>query len=104
MQLKTMKYDVQNQTEWILFRRKHNLDKKERIFICKGYTSFKKALLERGWIENTDYNSHVFHLKFTVKRDHIFRPSRVRNAKAIQEYAATTSKATDVDYNKLHDF
>jgi len=71
-------YDVQNSTEWILFRRKYALDKKDKIFICKGYGSFKKALLERGWTENPDYNSHVFHLKFTVKKEHIFRPIRAR--------------------------
>ena len=76
---KTMSnYDVQNSTEWILFRRKYSLDKKDKIFICKGYGSFKKALVERGWTENPDYNSHVFHLKFTVKKEHIFRPSRAR--------------------------
>ena len=46
---------------------------KTKIFICDGFWHFKKALLDRGWIENLDFNSPVFHLKFTVERDHIFK-------------------------------
>ena len=69
------KFDVQNSTDWVVYRKRHNLDSKVKIFICKGYGSFKKALIERGWHENTEFNSHIFHLKFTVKRDSIFRPS-----------------------------
>ena len=61
------------QIEWVLFRKHHGIDRKTKIFICRGYASFKKALLERGWIENPDINSPVFHLKFTVKRDHILK-------------------------------
>jgi hypothetical protein len=41
-------------TNWDLYRKRHNLNKKTRIFICKEYRSFKKALIERGWHENTD--------------------------------------------------
>ena len=67
-----LRNDAQNSLEWTLYRKRHCLSKKTRIFICKGYGSFKKALFERGWHENTDFNSTVFHLKFVVKRDHIF--------------------------------
>ena len=59
--------------DWILYRKKHCLDKKQKIFICWGYTSFKKALLLRGWHENTELNSNVFHLKFAVKKDEIYK-------------------------------
>ena len=65
--------DVQNSIEWTLYRKKHNLSKKTKIFVCKGYYSFKKALMERGWHENTDFHSTIFHLKFTVKRDSLFK-------------------------------
>lgn len=58
--------------EWAMYRKRFSLDRKTKIFICKQYFSFKKALLERGWHENTDFNSPVFHLKFTIKRDSIF--------------------------------
>ena len=59
--------------DWVLYRKKHNLQKNTKIFICKGYGSFKKALVERGWHENTDFFSHIFNLKFVVKRDDIYR-------------------------------
>ena len=55
-----------------MYRKRHCLGKKTKIFICRGYGSFKKALFERGWHENTDVNSTVFHLKFMVRRDEIF--------------------------------
>jgi hypothetical protein len=32
-----------------------------------GYSTLKKALLERGWFENPDRNSPVFDLKFAIK-------------------------------------
>lgn len=64
--------DVRNSPEWVQYRKQHGLDKNTKIFICKVYGSFKKALVERGWHENTDSNSNVFHLKFTVKRDSLF--------------------------------
>lgn len=58
--------------EWILYKKKFGLQKKTKIFICQGYASFKKALIDRGWHENTDCNSNIFHLKFLVRRDDIF--------------------------------
>lgn len=64
--------DIENTMEWAMYRKRFGLDRKTKIFICKQYFSFKKALLERGWHENTDFNSPVFHLKFTIKRDSIF--------------------------------
>lgn len=70
-----LRNDAQNSLDWTLYRKRHCLSKKTKIFICKGYGSFKRALFERGWHENTDFNSPVFHLKFVVKRDHIFSRS-----------------------------
>lgn len=35
------------------------------MFICPGYDHIRLALLERGWQENLDYNSPVFHLKLS---------------------------------------
>ena len=37
-----------------------------RVFIIEGdYPDVRKALLERGWVENTDVHSHAFDLKWT---------------------------------------
>jgi len=49
------------------------LTKKDKIFICKGYKSFREALIERGWHHNTDFESPIFHLKFTVKSKDVFK-------------------------------
>lgn len=39
-----------------------------KVFIVKGkYTDFRNALLERGWIQNTDKHSSFFDLKWTTK-------------------------------------
>ena len=43
--LGTNKTEVENSPEWALYRKKHGLDKKVKIFICKQYGSFKKALV-----------------------------------------------------------
>lgn len=71
---KNERQEIENTPEWVMYRRRFGLDKKTKIFICKQYMTFKKALLERGWHENTDANSTVFHLKFTIKRDSIYGP------------------------------
>lgn len=42
-------------TDWDLYRKRNNLTKKDKIFICKDYVPFKKALKNRGWHENKDF-------------------------------------------------
>ena len=51
-------------TDWDTYRKKHKLKKNDKIFICRGYRPFQKALLSRGWKQNNDVNSPIFHLKF----------------------------------------
>jgi len=39
-----------------------------KVFIVKGkYKDFRNALIERGWVENTDKNSLFYDLKWTTK-------------------------------------
>jgi tubulin monoglycylase TTLL3/8 len=39
-----------------------------KVFIIKGkYTDLREALLERGWVENTDKKSNFYDLKWTSK-------------------------------------
>jgi hypothetical protein len=61
-------------TEWSIYRKKNQLEKKTKIFICPAYHSFKEALLERGWHENTDRNSEIFDLKFMIKKNDLYKP------------------------------
>lgn len=82
------------------------MDKKTKIFICKGYTSFKKALVDRGWHENQDANSPVFHLKFTIKRDSIFKPNQNQGNSHADAYNNKNNAGltTAFQSNTLHDF
>ena len=61
------------------------LDKNTKIFICKGYGSLKRELLRRGWHENTNANSHIFNLKFVVRRDDIFKRKGIKY-KELQDF------------------
>jgi tubulin monoglycylase TTLL3/8 len=55
-----------------VFRKKHKLTPETKIFIVVGgYSTLKKALLERGWFENPDRNSPVFDLKFAIKQSEV---------------------------------
>ena len=45
-----------------------NVDPKAKVFIIKGgYHDLRRALLNRGWVENTDKMSACFNLKWTCK-------------------------------------
>ena len=60
-------------TTWERYRKKNCLPKSTKIFICKEFYYFKKALFQRGWHENTDYDSPIFNLKFTVKSKDVYK-------------------------------
>ena len=58
-----------NSLEWHQFRKKNKLARDTKVFIVIGsYCTLRKALVERGWVENADRNSQVFDLKFAVKQ------------------------------------
>lgn len=55
--------------EWL---KKNRLPAKTKVFIISnGYKCIKKALKERGWVQNPNYFSPCFHMKFTLKGSHI---------------------------------
>ena len=56
---------ITNVDEWL---KKNRLDPNAKVFIVNnGYPQIKKALEERGWIENPDFDSNCFHFKFTLR-------------------------------------
>lgn len=56
---------INNVDEWL---KKNRLDPSSKVFIVsQGYPEIKRALEERGWIENPDYESSCFHFKFTLR-------------------------------------
>ena len=56
---------VTDLNEW---KKKNRLEAGEKVFIITGgYNELKKALKERGWVQNPDYNSPCFDLKYTLQ-------------------------------------
>lgn len=67
--------------EWL---KKNRLPADTKVFIVSAiYSDFKAALLRRGWLENPDFSSSCFHLKFSVFSrdvDHAYlTPSQIVN-------------------------
>lgn len=45
-------------TDFDVWKKRNKVDKKTKVFICQGgYNGIRKALTERGWVENKDANS-----------------------------------------------
>ncbi len=55
-----------------VWKKKHRVDEKTKVFIVKGgYGDIKRALKQRGWVENKDKDSCCFDLKYTLKTSDI---------------------------------
>jgi tubulin monoglycylase TTLL3/8 len=66
---KTIKRVFPNWTDATMWRKRNRLEKKTRIFKMIGnYHSIKKALYERGWVENKDKTSPCFDLLWTLRQ------------------------------------
>jgi hypothetical protein len=51
--------------EW---KKKYKVEKGTKVFICDPkYPDVRDSLLARGWVENKDYISHCFDLKWNFK-------------------------------------
>ena len=57
-----------NITDLSTWKKKHRVDENTKVFIIKGgYDDIKRALKQRGWVENKDKDSVCFDLKWTLK-------------------------------------
>lgn len=57
--------NVNNVADWL---KKQRLDSDTKVFIVSpAYPDIKAALESRGWVENPDYESSCYHLKFSLK-------------------------------------
>lgn len=84
-----------NITDFDRWKKRHHVDKKTKVFVCTGgYAMIRKALEERGWVENKDPNSPCFDLKWTLRArdlDHSsLQPHQVVNH--FHKSAAITTK------------
>lgn len=56
-----------NLTDLALWKKMQNIDPQAKVFlVLGGYGDLKKALRERGWVENTERRSPFFDLKWTT--------------------------------------
>jgi len=56
------------QTDLAKWKKFNRLEQKTKVFIIKGgYHDLRRALVDRGWVENTDYSSPCFDFKWTCK-------------------------------------
>lgn len=66
---KVIKRSLPNCIDAETWKKKNKLEKKTRIFKMIGnYPSIRKALYERGWVENKDKSSPCFDLLWTLKQ------------------------------------
>lgn len=85
-----------NITDLAVWKKKHRVDEKTKVFIVKGgYGDIKRALKQRGWVENKDKDSCCFDLKYTLKTSDIdyaaLQPYQISN-----HFGKTTSITTKV--------
>ena len=56
---------ITSMEEW---KKKNRVEDETKVFIIAGgYGDIKRALLDRGWVQNKDYSSPCFDLKWTLK-------------------------------------
>ena len=55
-----------------LWKKKHKVEKREKVFICSsGYHAMKREFMRLGWVENKDKYSVCFDFKWVCKRKDI---------------------------------
>ncbi len=55
-------------TDYSEWKKKNRLEQTDKVFIITGgYPDLKRALKQRGWLQNPDSSSPFFDLKFTLQ-------------------------------------
>ena len=85
--------DIKDMATW---RKKNRVPDDQKVFIVKGgYGDVKKALKQRGWIENKDKDSCCFDLKWTLRTKDIDHNILTEN-QIVNHFAKATSITTKV--------
>ena len=88
---------IVNVDDWL---KKNRLDAEAKVFVVSaGYPDIKKALERRGWIENPDYDSSCFHLKFSLKAKDIDHAS-LQEFQIVNHCAKSTTITTKSGLSK----
>ena len=77
--------------EW---KRQHRVPEHSKVFIIKGkYPDIRKALLNRGWVENEDKESKCFDFKWcTQKKDIIIE--KLEKQQIVNHFAKSSEIST----------
>lgn len=72
------------------------LEDNQKVFICTGgYPDIKKALKQRGWVENKDPTSPCFDFKWTLKTKDIDH-NLINDSQLVNHFNKATSITTKV--------
>ncbi len=78
------------------WKKKNRVDENTKVFIIRGgYGDIKKALKDRGWVENKDKDSCCFDLKWTLKTKDI-DTNALLDHQIVNHFAKATSITTKV--------
>ena len=78
------------------WKKKHRVEDKTKVCIVKGgYGDIKRALKQRGWVENKDHTSPCFDLKWTLKSKEIIT-DELLDHQIVNHFAKATSITTKV--------
>jgi len=65
-----------NITDFDIWKKKHQVSKKTKVFIITGgYKTIREGLIKRGWVENKDPKSPCFDLKWTLRARDLDHPN-----------------------------
>ena len=93
MKVKEVFLNITDIKEW---RKKHRLEPGTKIFIANGgYGDIKRALKQRGWVENKDVESPCFNLKWTLKTKDIDH-NNLESYQIVNHFNKATSITTKV--------
>lgn len=78
------------------WKKKNRVDEKTKVFIVKGgYGDIKRALKQRGWVQNKDSDSCCFDLKWVLKTKDI-DTNNLLDHQIVNHFAKATSITTKV--------
>ena len=85
--------NITDMKEW---KKKHRVADDTKVFICVGgYGDVKRALKQRGWVENKQIDSPCFDLKWTLRTKDI-DTNHLQSHQIVNHFAKATSITTKV--------
>ena len=91
--IKTVQLNITDMKEW---KRKNRVDQDTKVFIVKGgYGDVRRALKERGWVENKEKDSPCFDFLWTLMTKDVVH-SELQSHQIVNHFSTATSITTKV--------